>query len=93
MCVCVCVCVCARVRVCVCVCVYVCVHVCMYVCMYVFMYVCTVVEIRIRNRLAVSLNIGHFIQGHRLLIVVPLKGNLADQNGFWLAKCQKMAND
>ena len=41
----------------------------------------------IRNWSAVYLKIGHFVR--RFLIAVPLKCtvNLADQNGFWLAKC------
>ena len=48
-------------------------------------YIITVLEIRIRNWPAVFEDRILY----RLLITVPLKcrGNLADQNGFWSAKC------
>ena len=48
----------------------------------------TMLEIRIRNWLAVFLKIGYFI-GY--INCCPIEnvatGNMADQNGFWSAKC------
>jgi len=45
-----------------------------------------VVEIRVRNCSAVFLKIGHFV-GYWLPSHWKCTVKLADQNGFWLAKC------
>jgi len=51
----------------------------------------TAVEIRVRNRSAIFLKIGHFV-GYWLSSHWKCTVKLADQNGFWSAKCWKMAN-
>jgi len=81
-------CVCNKLYVCVCIHVYVCVY--LYICVYMYaaccVYICVVVEIRVRNWLAIFLKIEHFV-GYWSSSHWKCTVKLADQNGFWLSKC------